>query len=161
MASIYVPARACAVPVTLPTHTLRNHAQLQEWYNRLVEVARIGTLSDADTMALLVAKARAKGLDLTQAATGNLDSARVMELISDDVDLLRIILMPPSYPLTAEAITVAIEFLRDVCGVKLSDEEWQDVSFTEIAAVVAEFLDSFRVRLGLRDSAVSLNGREP
>lgn len=144
------------VEVNLPKLTLRTEPTLRAWYNRLQDVARQHVL-ETDLLARLYSAAIKRGIDLSHIITpsgevsGEAKSLPpdevqrlLLQAIVEDVELVRILVGVDRYPRTADAIKLAIDFLREVGGVELSEDEWQDVSFDEIAACVEAFFRSFR-----------------
>ncbi len=159
---IYFPSPGRAFDVAIPRLTLRTEPLLRKWYERLQEIARAHVIGQ-DMLANLYAAARKRGVDLSHIITPSGQvadtSGRVEELqwllldaIADDPELVRAMIHVEHYPRTAEAIKVAIEFLREVGGISSpSDDDWMDVALDEIATAVEDFMGSFRGGAGGRN----------
>jgi hypothetical protein len=139
------------IEVTLPRLTLRNESTLRQWYSRLQDIAREHTLT-GDVLARLLVEARKRDYDLSHliASNGSLTEYAqqhdaeelrdmLLDIIGGDVELIKLLISIQHYPRTQQAFLTGVEFLREVCGVVLDDDELQETPFDEVAQVVEEF----------------------
>jgi hypothetical protein len=139
------------IEVTLPRLTLRNESALRQWYSRLQDIAREHAMT-GDILARLLVEARKRDYDLSHliASNGSLTEYAqqhdaeelrdvILDIIGGDVELIKLLISIQHYPRTQQAYLTGVEFLREVCGVTLDDDELQETPFDEVAQVVEEF----------------------
>jgi hypothetical protein len=139
------------IEVTLPRLTLRNESMLRQWYSRLQDIAREHTLT-GDVLARLLVEARKRDYDLSHIITSNgslteyaqqhdAEELRdvILDIIGGDVELIKLLISIQHYPRTQQAYLTGVEFLREVCGVTLDDDELQETPFDEVAQIIEEF----------------------
>jgi TPR repeat protein len=133
--------------VKYPTITRRNYDDARKWYDKLMATA----YEAAPPMRLLLkvySLARQRGYVQGAAPVDPASLQQVLlDAVIDDAELLEMLLGVESYPATKQACDVAIEWLRQWCGVERDD--WDDVPLQEIADTAAHWLRSFRAATGL------------
>ena len=144
------------IEVTLPRLTLRNESTLRQWYNRLQDIAREHALT-GDVLARLLVEAQKRDYDLSHLITSNgslteyaqqhdVEELRdmILDIISGDVELVKLLISIQHYPRTQQAYLAGVEFLREVCGVTLDEDELQETPYDEVAQIVEEFFRHMR-----------------
>ncbi|GIV50587.1 MAG: hypothetical protein KatS3mg038_1108 [Candidatus Kapaibacterium sp.] len=133
--------------VKYPTITRRNYDQARTWYERLMRAV----YDSAPPLRLLLrvySLARQRGYVQDSAPLDPTQLQQVLlEAVADDAELLEMLLGVDHYPATKQACDVAIEWLRNWCGVERDD--WDDVPLQDIADTAAHWLRSFRAAAGL------------
>lgn len=144
---MYHHHRLDMLDVKFPTITRRNYDEARRWYDKLMAAA----YEAAPPMRLLLkvySLARQRGYvhGAAPPSPEQLQSV-LLEAVADDAELLEMLLGVEHYPATKQACDVAIEWLRNWCGVERDD--WDDIPLQEIADVAARWLRSFRAAAGL------------